>query len=182
MSHREDILSEFAMEETITPALLKTYLTRHPNYADDLLELYNELVMSDLEIEQAQLPLETKAMTSAPLNVAQVESALFGAGVRDLSARLSLPRSFFIGLQANVVRIGSLPGPFLKRLASEIGVRTQDVVMGMQRGGNQAFALKSDSKLRVDEPIGFDDYVAHAGLTDEQRSALDEMTSDDGPG
>ena len=49
MAKRLDILCEFAMEKTINPALLNTYLTRHPRYVDDLLDLYNELVRLDLK-------------------------------------------------------------------------------------------------------------------------------------
>ena len=49
MAKRSDILSEFAMEKTINPTLLNTYLTRHPKYVDDLLYLYNVLVRLDLK-------------------------------------------------------------------------------------------------------------------------------------
>lgn len=181
MLPRQDVLAAFAMEEAITPAMLKTYLAQYPHHADDLLDLYNELVMGDLEVERAELLFETKAMTSINLNVSQVEAALFGDGVRDLAARLSLPRSFLMGLQASVVRIGSLPAPFLKKLAGEIGVRTQDVVSGMQRGGHQTFALKSETKPGVNDPIAFNEYVELAGLSEDQRNVIDKMTGTDGP-
>ena len=49
MAKRSDILSEFTMEETINPSLLNTYLTRHPKYVNDLLDLYHELMMLEID-------------------------------------------------------------------------------------------------------------------------------------
>ena len=93
MTNREDVLSDFTIEPEMSPAVLKTYLRKYPEFADELLDLFHELTMSDMEAVEASLPLETKAMTTSVLRVQKVEQALYGADVRELSKSLGLPRS-----------------------------------------------------------------------------------------
>ena len=64
MANRDDVLSDFTIEEEMSPAVLKDYLQRYPEYTKDLLALFNELSLSDLEATEANVPLETKAMTA----------------------------------------------------------------------------------------------------------------------
>tara|TARA_R110000850_G_scaffold87012_2_gene187230 strand:+ start:1548 stop:1832 length:285 start_codon:yes stop_codon:yes gene_type:complete len=93
MTNREDVLSDFTIEPEISLAVLKTYLKKYPEFADELLDLFHELTMSDMEAVEASLPLETKAITTSVLRVQKVEQALYGADVRELSKSLGLPRS-----------------------------------------------------------------------------------------
>ena len=71
MANRDDLLSDFTIEEEMSPTVLKDYLQRYPEYTKDLLALFNELSLSDLEATEANLPLETKAMTAEALRVQQ---------------------------------------------------------------------------------------------------------------
>ena len=86
MTNREDVLSDFTIEPEMSHAVLKTYLSKYPEFAHDLLVLFHELTMSDMEAVEASLPLETKAMNSSVLRVQKVEQALYGAGVRNGAA------------------------------------------------------------------------------------------------
>lgn len=180
MTNRDDILAEFAMEEAMTHTVLLSYITRYPELADDLLELFNELALSDLEVEQSTMSLEAKAMNAETLRVQQVEAALFGNGVRELAKEVGLPRFFLMGLQASAVHLGSLPFPLIKRLAQSIGVRTQDVILGMQRGGDQTFAMKSEIKPHSADQVEFDEYVEQASLSEEQHRTLQEVIDANG--
>ena len=180
MTNRDDVLSDFTIEPEMSPAVLKTYLSKYPEFADDLLDLFHELTMSDMEAVEASLPLETKAMKSSVLRVQKVEQALYGADVRELSKSLGLPRSFLMGLQASVVHIGSMPISLLNKLAKLLDVRLQDVISGMQIGDQQAVAMKSDVKPEAQPAIEFQDYVDQAGLTEEEQRALQELLADDG--
>ena len=49
MASREDVLNDFTVEEEMSPTILKVYLQRYPEFTHDLLALFNELSMSDLE-------------------------------------------------------------------------------------------------------------------------------------
>ncbi|WP_298820428.1 hypothetical protein [uncultured Roseibium sp.] len=180
MANRDDVLSDFIVEEEISPEVLGTYLQRYPEYTKDLLALFNELTMSELEATDASLPFETKAMTAEALRVQHVRQSLFGRGVKDLARELGLPRTFFLGLNTNVVHLGSVPVEFLKNLAAKLDVRLQDLINGMQQGDGQAVAMKSDNKPGAEAPIEFQDYVGQADLAEEEQRALRKLLAGDG--
>jgi hypothetical protein len=54
MTNREDILDDFTLETNMSPAVLKSYLQRYPEYAAELLELFHELSVGDLEAVAAK--------------------------------------------------------------------------------------------------------------------------------
>jgi len=180
MANRDDVLSDFTVEDEISPATLKAYLQRYPEYAQDLLELFNELSMSDLEAAEASLPLETKAMNAEALRVQHVRQSLFGNGVKEIARELGLPRAFFTGLNASVVHLASMPTGLLKTLAKTLDVNIQDVISGMQQGDGQSVAMKSDAKPGAGVPIEFKDHVDDADLTEEEQHALRTLLADDG--
>lgn len=181
MTNREDILNDFTIEPEMTHAVLKTYLRDYPELSDDLLELFHELTISDMEALEASLPLETKAMNASVLSTQKVENALYGAGVRELAKELGLPRGFLMGLQGSIVHIGSMPVALLNRIAKQLDVHLQDLIKGMQIGDQQAVAMKSDRKPGAQPAIDFDDFVQQAGLSKEEQRALEELLADDGP-
>ncbi|MEL6415980.1 MAG: hypothetical protein AAFQ15_13655 [Pseudomonadota bacterium] len=180
MANREDVLNDFTVEEEISPAILRAYLQRFPEFTQDLLALFNELSMSDLAAAEASLPLETKAVSAETLRVQHVRQSLFGTGVREFARDLGLPRAFFTGLSAEVVHIASMPTSLLKTLANKLGVNMQDVISGMQQGDGHAVAMKSDVKPGAVPPIDFQDYVDRAGLSEEEQRVLQSLLTDDG--
>jgi hypothetical protein len=180
MANRDDVLSDFTLEEDISSTILKAYLLQYPEFTKELLALFNELTMSHLEEIESSPPLERKAMTAESLNVQHVRQSLFGSGVKELAHELNLPRAFFMGLNANVVHLSSVPVKFLKNLSETLGVRLQDLISGMQQGYGQAVAMKSDAKPGLETPIEFHDYVEHAGLAEEERRALQRLLVGDG--
>jgi hypothetical protein len=180
MASREDVLNDFTVEEEMSPTILKAYLQRYPEYTQDLLALFNELSMSDLQSAEASLPLETKSVSAVSLRVQHVRQSLFGTGVREFARDLGLPRGFFTGLNAEVVHIASMPTSLLKALANRLGVQMQDVISGMQQGDGQAVAMKSEVKPGAIPAIEFQDYVESAGLTKEEQRTLKALLADDG--
>lgn len=180
MTNREDILDDFTLEEDMSPAVLKTYLQRYPEYAEDLLALFHELSMSNLEVAESVLPLEKKSLSAETIRVQKVRQSLFGTGVRDFAKDIGLPRAFLIGLHAEVVHVSSMPIAFLKNLAKTLDVRIQDVIRGMQLGGEDAVAFKSDQKPSAQTAMGFQDYVTSASLTENHQRALQKLLVSDG--
>ncbi len=180
MPNRDDVLSDFTLEEEMSPAVLRAYLQRYPEHTKDLLELFNELTMSDLEATEASLLPETKPTNAEVLRVQHVQQSLFGSGARELAKELGLPRVFLIGLHSNYIYISSMPAAFLRNLAIKMNVRIQDVISGMQQADGQTFAMKSDAKPGVETPIEFQDYVEQAGLAGEEQRALQKLLASDG--
>ncbi len=181
MTNRADILAEFAMEETIDHSTLQTYIAQHPELANDLLDLFNECVIADLDVEEASIQLETKSAEVLAGSSQAVADALYGNGVRQLADELELPRSFLIGLHSDVVRLSSMPGKFLKNLAVATKAKTQDVMEAMQYGNGQSFAHKADQKPHASDAMTFSDYVDQADLKPEEQAALRRLINDDGP-
>lgn len=179
MTSREDILDDFTMEDDMSPAVLKTYLQRYPEFAEDLLALFHELSMSDLEAVEALLPIETKSVSAEALRVQKVRRSLFGSGVRELAKDLGLPRAFLMGLHADVVQVNSMPVAFLSKLAKTLDVRLQDVIRGMQQGGEEAVAFKSEKKPSAQTAIQFQDYVASISLSEDHQCALQKLLESD---
>ncbi|MEE4209109.1 MAG: hypothetical protein V2I43_07580 [Parvularcula sp.] len=180
MASRDDVLNDFAVEDEMSPAILKAYLQRYPEYTQDLLALFNELSMSDLETAEASLPLETKAISAETMRVQHVRQSLFGSGVKEFARDVGLPRGFFTGLNAEVVHLASMPKGLLKALAKSLDVHFQDVISGMQQGDSQAVAMKSDVKPGAVPPIEFEDYVDSAGLTETEQRTLQKLIAADG--
>ncbi len=180
MTNREDILDDFTLEEDISTAVLKTYLQRHPEYAEDLLALFHELSMSDLEAAEALLRFETNSFSAEALRVQKVRQSLFGSGVRDLAKDLGLPRAFLMGLHADVGHISSMPVAFLRNLAKTLDVRLQDLICGMQQGGEEAVAFKADQKPSAQSALEFQDYVTSASLSEDHQRALQKLLVNDG--
>jgi len=180
MTSKEDVLAEFTMEETINHSVLRTYIAQYPELTNDLLDLFNECTMADLEAEEATMQLETKSVDVLAGNTQAVEAALYGTGVRQLASQLELPRSFLIGLHADVVQLSSIPGQLLKGVARATETKTQEVMVAMQKGG-QAYAFKADQKPHVSDAMTFADYVNQAGLTTEEQAALRRLIDGDGP-
>lgn len=180
MTNREDILDDFILEEEMSPAVLKIYLQRYPDYAEDLLALFHELSLGDLEATEASLPLETKSASAEVLRVQKVRQSLFGSGVRELAKELGLPRAFLLGLHAEVVHLGSIPAGFLRNLAAKLDVRIQDIIGGMQQGDGQVVAMKSDIKPGAEPPIDFQDYIKKADLAEEEQRALQKLLAGNG--
>lgn len=180
MASREDVLNDFTVEEEISPTILKAYLQRYPEYTQDLLALFNELSMSDLQTAEASPPLETKSVSAETQRVQHVRQTLFGTGVREFAHELGLPRGFFTGLNAEVVHIASMPTSLLKTLAKRLGVQMQDVISGMQQGDGQAVAMKSDVKPGTMPAIEFQDYLEAAGLTEKEQHTLETLLAEDG--
>jgi hypothetical protein len=181
MNNKDDILAAFAMEEFIKPATLKTYLVRYPEFSDDLLALFDELLLVDLEAEEMIETPEAILATATHDRIAKVQTSLYGEGLRSLAQRLSLPRWFLLELHAGSVRIGSVPGQLIKNIAEQIGVRMQDVINGMQRNSGKAYAFKADNKPITHHPVDFWVYVDQASLSNEHKAALYQLTGEHGP-
>tara|TARA_R110002072_G_scaffold97153_1_gene213538 strand:+ start:164 stop:445 length:282 start_codon:yes stop_codon:yes gene_type:complete len=49
MTNRDDVLDDFAIEPELSHAVLKVYLSKYPELSDDLLELFHDLTLSDME-------------------------------------------------------------------------------------------------------------------------------------
>ncbi len=85
-----------------------------------------------------------------------------------------------MGLHADVVHISSMPVAFLRNLAKTLDVRLQDLICGMQQGGEEAVAFKADQKPSAQSALEFQDYVTSASLSEDHQRALQKLLVNDG--
>lgn len=180
----EDIFSDFAMEEALTPEVLNAYITRYPQLAVELTDLFHDLAIADLSAAAELMPLELKP-TNAFLadGLAAVSAALSGDGLRSLARELGLPRDFVAGFRDVKVRLGSVPASVLTNLARAIEVRTQYLIAYLQQsnGTPRAVAFKADGKPQASSVMEYDDFVDSLGLTDAEAAALERLAEPHGP-
>ena len=180
----ENILSDFATEEPLTPAVLREYIQRFPSLALELTDLFHSLTMADLEITMEPLPLETETKDEQlTKEVETVRTALSGDGLRDLARRLGLPRDFIVGFRDAKLRLGSVPANILLNLARAIDVRAQHFVvyLQLQRGAAGGVAFKADEKPQTPAVLEYEDFVESLRLNDDEAAALQRLAGSNGP-
>ncbi|GLQ22566.1 hypothetical protein GCM10007853_04400 [Algimonas ampicilliniresistens] len=181
MSKRDDVIDDFCVETDLSPAVLQTFIARHPEYIEELLELYHEFAILELDLMDAHDASETSQAVLETQMTQKAYNALFGAEVRTFSKDIRLPRGFLTGLNSSVIELRSVPLNFLKAMAARLDVGLADLWSAMVQGNRQAIAMKSDDKPGGAKPISFDEYINRATLTSEQEKVLSHMMSDDGP-
>lgn len=180
----EDIFSDFAMEEALTPEVLNAYIAQYPQLALELTDLFHDLTMVDLSAAVESMPLETKsAGTPLAEGIASVSAALSGDGLRALALRLALPRDFIAGFRDAKVRLGSVPAAVLTNLARAIDVKIQYLIAYIQQAGeiDSAMAFKADGKPRASSVLEYDEFIESLGLTDTEAAALERLAEPNGP-
>ena len=180
---REDVLSDFALEQDLTSKVLREYIQRYPELAVELTDLFHELSMVDLA-DAVGSHLEQEGFDDAMVGegVAAVADALSGSGLRDLARRLELPRDFIAGFRDARVRLGSVPANVLLNLARAMDVKIQYFVVYLQRphGVPGALAFKADSKPQGLSVLEYDDFVESLGLDDNEVAALQRLAGSSG--
>lgn len=180
---QDNILDDFAMEASIGPETLRSYVEKYPTLALELTDLYHELLMIDLSAAADGLQLETKsAVETAQQNLAVVTTALSGANLRDLAQNLGLPRDFVAGFRDRKIRLGSIPGTMLKNLALSASVSIHQLISHLQdtAGPTSQMAHKADGKPQGSAPVEYDIFVEGLGLNDSELEALNRLSVSNG--
>ena len=180
---QNNILDDFAMEASLGPETLRSYVEKHPTLALELTDLYHELLMVDLSAAADGLQLETKsAVAIPPQNLAVVATALSGANLRDLAQNLGLPRDFVAGFRDRKIRLGSIPGTILTNLALSANVGIHHLINHLQdtAGPTPQMAHKADGKPQSSPSVEYDVFVEGLGLDDSELKALNRLSVSDG--
>jgi hypothetical protein len=180
----EDILSDFAMEDALTPDVLGTYIERYPDLAVELTDLFHDLALVDLSTAVDPIPLEPAPQGEVLAEgVATVRSALSGPGLRELARRLGLPRDFISGFRDARIRLGSVPANLLINLAREIDAKIQYFIayLVQQRNYYGIAAFKADVKPQAPTVLEFDEFIESLHLNESEVAALRKLEGSSGP-
>ena len=172
---RENVLTDFAMEGSVTPEVLKTYIQRFPELALELTDLFHEFTMADVANAAGSiLGEEHIASKEVSEGLTKVQAALSREGLRDLARRLELPRDFVAGFRDARVRLGSVPSSVVLNLARAIDVKTQYFVAYLQgeSGTARAMAFKADLKPQTQAVQEYEQFIESLGLDAKEVAAL----------
>ncbi len=179
---RDDVLDAFAVEPAHDRRTLELYLTRYPQFADDLVDLSRELSRAIVEDEGA-LSDDEKRFVEAALDthraatLGNVESPLAGLDtprLRQISQELQIPRQVLTAFRERKVVLSSVPRRFLGRFASTLDVTVDSLVAGLLGGavpvGTRSY--KADGQPGSDSAATFERILIEAGVEDEQLEDL----------
>lgn len=180
---QDNILDDFAMESSLGPETLRSYVKKYPTLALELTDLYHELLMVDLSAAADGMQLNTKSVVeSSPQSAASVASTLSGVNLRKLAQKLELPRDYIAGFRDRKIRLGSIPGALLINLARSASVNVHQLIKHLQdiAGPTPQMAHKADGKPQGSGTVEYDDFVKGLGLNESELEALNRLSVTDG--
>ncbi len=180
---RESILADFAMEDNLTPEVLRRYVQQYSDLAIELTDLFHEFTMVDFaRAEESTLVGEEMWETEYQQGITLVQAALSGPELRDLARRLGLPRDFVAGFRDVRIRLGSVPSNVLINLAQAIDVKIQYLIVYLQQESNTAgaVAFKADSKPQSLSVMEYDKFIESLNLDEAETAALERLLGSSG--
>ncbi|PHR95804.1 MAG: hypothetical protein COA68_16830 [Oceanobacter sp.] len=179
---KDGILDDFALESSLGPETLQSYIKKFPSLAVELTDLYHELLLVDLSVADV-MPLETKSVEErSQFSATLIADALSGRNLRSVARNLGLPRDFIAGFRDRKIRAGSIPGTLVANLARAAKISIHQLIIHLQDTSrpNPRMAFKADAKPQGSDAVDFDDFVAGLGLDESELDALNKLSASDG--
>lgn len=178
----ENVLDAFAMEETHTKATLDRYLTAHPQFADDLVDLSRELLRADLPIDGELSPADVAKIDAAWAKHAAAQprlavnpfTALSPTRSREIALELGVPRQVVTSFRERRIQPASVPGAFLRRLAGALAVSVEDFIAWLTPPPAAALArsYRADGQPGAATQVSFERVLIDAGVSENDRARL----------
>jgi len=178
----EDILDAFAMEATHAKATLDRYLTAHPQFAADLIDLSRELLRAEVPADVDLAPGDAAKIDAAwarhaaarPQLAADPFAALSPTRSREVATELGVPRQVIAAFRERRIELASVPGAFLRRLAGALAASFDDFVAWMTPPPGNALArsYRSDGQPNAAAQVSFERILIDAGVSEADRASL----------
>ena len=180
--HLEDVLDAFAMEDTHTKATLDRYLSAHPQFAIDLVELSRELLRADPSADGELSTGDVAKIDAAwsrhealrPGPAVDPFAALSPTRSREIARELGVPRQVVTSFRERRIRGASVPRAFLRRLAAALAVTVADVLAWMAPPPGRALAHshRTDGQPTSAVQLTFERVLIDAGVPDSDRARI----------
>ena len=179
-SSEEEVLLAYSVEPTHDRATLERYLTKYPDHASALVDCALELMMLPAQISPVWLSesaVEVGWRKFQSIMGAAAESPfakLSPSAFKKLAVRLNINNLLLLRIRDRAIRAGSIPGEFIRQLATELDLSAKNV-MGYLEGPPQlaaASSFRSTVKPEALAQIEFTDAVKSSQLTTEQQRKL----------
>lgn len=170
----EDVLSAFAVEPNHDRPTLERYLNEFPQYALELAQLSHEL--SRVTVKATELSAKDRAAiddawklysSSAPVTIF---SSLSVPQLRDLAAKLGVPRQIVTAFREHKVIVSSIPRRFLGRVAAALNATIAEVTAALSLPLDASH--KADEKPTATAPATFEQLLIDAQVPEDRRWEL----------
>lgn len=183
-SSEEEVLLAFSTEPKRDRSTLERYLTQYPEHASALVDCSIELLTLPAEIspvwvansavEAGWQKFRTQLGAAAETAVESPFAKLAPSAFKSLAVRLGINNLLLLRIRDRGIRAASIPGEFVRQLATELGAPLK-VVADYLAGPPclaPSSAFRSPSKPAAAGQIDFSDAVKNSKLTVEQQNKL----------
>lgn len=184
---RDDVLFAFAVESERNRATLDRYLNDYPEFADDLIDLSNEIRVTESTERNSVAVIDDAGRESAwasfkASGVARLNPFvhLKGRPFVEFCNSLRLPRSIVTALRDRLVEPNTIPKTLVAALASLTDSTTEAVMryLDLPPKTSASMEFKSDQKPTDGDRVTFQQLIQNTELTESQHVAITEYVGD----
>jgi len=183
----DDVLFAFAVEPEQNRATLDRYLKAYPEFAEDLIDLSNEIRVTESTVRNSVGVVDDAGCVSAWASFTASGSVpsnpfvhLKGRPFVDFCNSLKLPRSIVTALRDRLIEPDTIPKKLVAAMAS-LADSTADAVMrylALPPTTAPSMEFKSDQKPTDGDRVTFQQLIQNTELTDSQHAAITEYLGD----
>ena len=172
----DDVLEAFMLDASEEGALAR-YLCEYPQFAGPLLQLAHE-VRRDLPDEYPALDAAGRAAIEAgwvrldaawPAEARSLFAGRSPAEYGRVATELRVPRQLISALRDGRVILETVPGGFLRRLASALGGTIDELLASIGARPALARSYKAEQRPAPQEPVPFEQAMVEARVPEERR-------------
>lgn len=175
-AHLDDVLDALSMEETVSRETLGAYLKRYPEFAVEITDLFHEIRLVNLDIENEQTELRSRSTIKAPTELSYEPASVFsGENLKTLARALGLPRYLLTAIRDRIIVVATIPDALIRAIAEHSGVELSSLRSHLQDGQTPrtALAFKSESKPKHNsEQMTFKEFLEQSRLSPDEQEQL----------
>jgi hypothetical protein len=179
---REEVLDAFAVEPTHGRETLARYLREYPQFALELVDLSRELSRAIIEDNEPLSEADAswidaawkRHVEAAPPAVSDPFAVLSVNELREVAARLGVPRQVITAFRERRVDMTTVPRPFMSTFAELMKTALEPFIAVLSGPPQASFArsFKSNERPEVAARASFEQILIDAGVSAEKRSSL----------
>ena len=179
---REEVLDAFAVEPSPGRETLERYLREYPQFALELVDLSSELSRTMVEDERPLSETDTSWINAAwkrhaeaaPPAVSDPFASLSVNELREVAARLDVPRQVVTAFRERKVDISTVPRPFMTAFAGLMKMALEPFIAVLSAPPQVSLArsYKADERPEAATRSSFEQILIDAGVSAEKRASL----------
>ena len=174
----ESFLLDFGAE-----GVLEHYLVAYPQFALELIDLAHEAPRETADLADPIAPAERAAIDAAVAKIGQhwpaeaagrhdLFAALRPADYGRLSEALDVPRQVIAAVRNRRAIPDTIPGGFMRRMASALGGSVDDLLFSMGVSPALQPSFKAVDRPQALEPVAFEQILIEARVSEERRREI----------